>query len=130
MGTNAAITLAVAGHPPPLIVRSGGVVEVAAAHGTILGVVGDPVFQSCELILEPGDAIVIYSDGIHDTEIDGERLDEPRVAELLAGVAGASARALVARLTCAVQHVDRPLRDDVAIMTLRRTREPQLAQRD
>lgn len=118
---NAAVTLAAAGHPPPLIVRADGSIEITPAHGTMLGAVGDPMFVTCRFELAAGDAIVMCSDGIHDTKLDGIRLDEERVAELLAGSSQASAQDLVDRLVQAVRDVDRPLRDDVAIMALRRT---------
>jgi sigma-B regulation protein RsbU (phosphoserine phosphatase) len=121
IGDDAAIRLAVAGHLPPLVVRSHGAVEVMPAHGTLLGVYADPVFEGCRVTLGPGDAIVIFSDGIIDTEIDGLRLDEARVAELLRGTAAAGAQALVDRLMDAVRGNRRPLRDDVAILALRRT---------
>ena len=115
------LTLAVAGHPPPLVVREHGAVEIMPAHGTLLGVFADPVFHVCRVSLGPGDAIIIYSDGMLDTEIDGARLDEPRVAELLVGTAAASAADLVARLMRATRGNARPLRDDVAILALCRT---------
>jgi len=118
---DAAITLAVAGHPPPLIVRASGVVETTPAHGTMLGAVKDPAFVTCQVILKPADAVVICSDGIHDTEIDGVRVDERRVNDLLSGTPQASAQMLVDRLTHALRATQRPLRDDVAIMVLRRT---------
>lgn len=116
-----AVTLAAAGHPPPLIVRADAGIEVAPAHGTMLGAVEDPTFVSCRFELAEGDAIVMCSDGIHDTRLDGIRIDEQRVAELLAGSAQASAQDLVDRLMQALRGVDRPLRDDIAIMALRRT---------
>lgn len=118
---NAAVTLAAAGHPPPLIVRADGSIEITPAYGTMLGAVDDPTFVTCRFELAAGDAIVMCSDGIHDTKLDGIRLDEERVAELLSGRSAASARDLVDRLVQAVRDVDRPLRDDVAIMALRRT---------
>jgi serine phosphatase RsbU (regulator of sigma subunit) len=117
----AALTLAVAGHPPPLIVREDGSVETAGARGTMLGVVEDPVFHTCAVNLGLGDAIVIWSDGILDIEFDGIRIDAQRVAELHAGTSQASAQDLVDRLMRALQGVDRPLSDDLAIMALRRT---------
>ena len=116
-----AITLAVAGHPPPLIVRADGSVEVTPACGMLLGAVDDPRFVSCRLELAAGDAIVMCSDGIHDVKLDGVRVDEERVAALLSGSSQADAQDLVDRLTHALREVDRPLRDDVAIMALRRT---------
>jgi serine phosphatase RsbU (regulator of sigma subunit) len=117
----AAITLAVAGHPPPLIVREDGSIETTAAHGTMLGAIDDPEFHSSAVNLGLGDAIVICSDGIHDAELDGIRIDERHVAELVTGASQASAQDLVDRIMQALQDVGRPLRDDIAIMALRRT---------
>ncbi len=105
----AAVTLAVAGHPPPLVVRADGDIEVARAHGTMLGAVDDPTFVVCQVSLAAGDAIVICSDGFHDTTLDGIRVDEERVAELLSGPSRASAGDLVDRLTGALRDVDRTL---------------------
>lgn len=116
--TGAGITLAAAGHPPPMIVRSHGGVEMTTARGTMLGVIAQPAFETCEIHLGPGDAIVICSDGIYDTEINRARVDERQVADLLAGIPHASARTLVDRLTHALRATERPLRDDVAIMAL------------
>lgn len=117
----AAITLAVAGHPPPLIVRNDGSVEATGAHGTMLGAVEGPVFHTCAVNLSLGDTIVIYSDGLLDTQLDGIRINDQGVAELLTGPPHASAQNLVDRLTALLRDVDRPLRDDIAIMALRRT---------
>lgn len=61
------------------------------------------------------------SDGIFDARLDGIRIDEERVAELLSGTRRPSAQDLVDRITGALQGVERPPRDDVAIMVLRRT---------
>ena len=117
----AALTLAVAGHPPPLIVRADAGIQAAPAFGTMLGVVEDPSFVTCRLELAAGDAIVVCSDGIYDTTTNGVRHDEDRVSQLLSGSSQASAQELVDRLMLALDDVDRPLRDDVAIMALRRT---------
>ena len=117
----AAVTLAVAGHPRPLIVRKDGSVQPTSAHGTMLGAFDDPAFHTCAVHLGPGDAILIYSDGLLDTRLGGDRIDARRVAGLLAGTSHASAQDLVDRLMRALDDVDRPLRDDMAIMTLQRT---------
>jgi serine phosphatase RsbU (regulator of sigma subunit) len=122
MSTGAtAITLAVAGHPPPLIVRADGSVQTTTAHGTLLGAVDDPVFHTVEVNLQVGDAMVICSDGIFDTHLRGVRVDEQHLAELLSGGSDAGAEDLLNRLISALEDVDRPLRDDIAIMTLQRT---------
>lgn len=115
------VTLAVAGHPPPLVVRADASIETTLACGTMLGAVENPMFVTCQLELAIGDAIVISSDGIYDTRLDGIRVDEDRVAQLLSGPSQASAHDLVDRLMLALDDVDRPLRDDIAVMALRRT---------
>jgi len=115
------VILGVAGHPAPLIVRADGEVESTDAGGTILGVFSDVTFRTCAFHLDPGDAVVVYSDGILDIEIDGRRLDEDGVGKLLAGAPGASAQLLVDRLREQLRGIGRRLRDDVAIMALART---------
>ncbi len=119
--TTAAVTLAVAGHPSPVIVRRDGSTHAASAHGTMLGAVEHPTFQTCEVTLGLGDAVVVCSDGLLDLHLDDKRADEQRIAQLLSGSSQASAQDLVDRLTHAFDDVDRPLRDDVAILALRRT---------
>lgn len=111
--------LAVAGHPAPLIVRAGGSVEPVVAHGTILGAFEDPAFHTCAVNLAPGDAIVVYSDGLLDVDTDVEHA-ERNIAGLLAGPPDADAQTLVDRLWHALGGSDR-LRDDVAILALRRS---------
>ncbi|MEA2245182.1 MAG: phosphoserine phosphatase RsbU/P [Solirubrobacteraceae bacterium] len=108
--------LVVAGHPAPLVVRADGSVETTPAHGTILGAFPDPAFHTCAVTLGPGDAIVVYSDGILDSDL----VDEQHVEDLLAGTPHARAQDIVDGLRSALRGVDR-IRDDVAIMALRRT---------
>ena len=117
----AAITLAVGGHPAPFVVRAGGSVEQTPAHGTLLGAVEHPVFQTCELSLGLGDTLVVYSDGILDSEIDGAPVTEEHIIDGLSGSPHASASDLVSRLVGLMRRVDRALRDDIAFMALRRT---------
>jgi serine phosphatase RsbU (regulator of sigma subunit) len=117
---NAAITLAAGGHPAPLIVRADGAVDITDARGTLLGAVADPSFVTCDVVLAPGDTIVVHSDGILDVQLDGRPMDEKRTASLLEGERDAGAQSIVDRLVRALRRADRPLRDDIAIMAVRR----------
>jgi serine phosphatase RsbU (regulator of sigma subunit) len=117
--STASITLAVGGHPPPLVVRAGGDVEATRARGTILGVVEQPVFETCEVTLAPGDALVVYSDGILDAAIGAAPVDERRIIDVLTGSRQAGAADLVGRLLGSLRGIDRALRDDVALLALR-----------
>jgi serine phosphatase RsbU (regulator of sigma subunit) len=77
------------------------------------------VFQTCEVSLAPGDALVVYSDGILDAAIDGAPVDERRIIDVLTGPPRAAAADLVGRLLGSMRGIDRALRDDVAFMALR-----------
>lgn len=114
------LTLAVAGHPAPLVVRAGGPVEPAAVRGTLLGAFADAEFGSCRISLGPGDAIVLYSDGLLDTSLDGEAVDEECLAKVLADAPQTAAQQLIDVIDATLARLDEPLRDDVAVMAFSR----------
>lgn len=117
------LSLAVGGHPSPLIIRAGGELEAVGARGTVLGAVPDMTARTVTEHLGDGDTIVLYSDGLLDVAVEGTRMDELRLGEVLAaGGPLASAAEAVERLRCVLEQIDRPLRDDVAILALRATR--------
>jgi phosphoserine phosphatase RsbU/P len=57
-----------AGHPPVLLVRGGGEVEILPANGTPLGMIEEARYSVAETVLKPGNKLVIYSDGVLDSE--------------------------------------------------------------
>ncbi len=58
------ITVAGAGHPPSLLVRSEtGEVEELESQGPLLGVFPDVEFEQTTITIEPGDVFIMYSDG-------------------------------------------------------------------
>ncbi len=60
-----ALSLASAGHEPPLLRRADGSAEfVALASGPPLGIETDAVYEVWHGMLQPGDALVAYTDGI------------------------------------------------------------------
>lgn len=107
-----------AGHPPALHWRAGaGEWVVDNARGTALGVVDDPEFDVSEGVLQPGDALLFYTDGVVerpgldiDAGIDWLR-SAARAAAVEAGVPGTPARI--------IEHVTRG-EDDRAVLVLAR----------
>jgi serine phosphatase RsbU (regulator of sigma subunit)/pSer/pThr/pTyr-binding forkhead associated (FHA) protein len=92
------LTYCNAGHNPPLLIRSDGSVERLEVGGTVLGLFAGAVFQDETIRFDPGDFLILYSDGVveacsanGDEEFGEERLlkiasengslDVPRVSE-------------------------------------------------
>jgi PAS domain S-box-containing protein len=113
------VVVATGGHPLPLVLRADGAVDIAGSPGTLLGVVPDPAISEAPIHLGPGDALVLYTDGVVDTGTDAEALGTERLAELLGSWAGRDAgriAAAIEREALAVQ--DGRMRDDVAVVVL------------
>ncbi|HWR54740.1 MAG TPA: SpoIIE family protein phosphatase [Bryobacteraceae bacterium] len=87
------------GHPPPVIVRISGEIERLQPCATVLGAFR---FWECEersAELAPGDALVVFSDGISEAGIDGgEEFGEFRAIQSIRALDGLSAPALAAGL--------------------------------
>lgn len=53
-----------AGHNPPLLIRAAGGVEELNRTGLVIGVMEDATYGAEQVAFEPGDLLVMYSDGI------------------------------------------------------------------
>jgi len=78
----ATLAYANAGHNPPMLRRARtGAVESLDAEGILLGVMGDMVFQRKTLTMEPGDILLLYTDGLTEARSPGgEMFEEERLA--------------------------------------------------
>jgi serine phosphatase RsbU (regulator of sigma subunit) len=76
------VTIAAAGHPRPLLRRGDDVREIGR-HGVLLGALRE--FEATEdaFELEPGDTLLLYTDGVTDTPGAGERFGHRRLMEIL-----------------------------------------------
>jgi sigma-B regulation protein RsbU (phosphoserine phosphatase) len=107
------------GHPLPLLLRADGSLEEIGAPGTLLGVVRDPDLEDRAVTLEPGDALIFYTDGVIESRGDSH-MDDRRLAELISTCAGAGADAIAAKVeeAAVLSQGGRP-RDDIAVLVLR-----------
>lgn len=55
---------AVAGHPPPLLVSADGALRELHGEGCVLGINPTEVYSNETAKLEPGDRLIVYSDGL------------------------------------------------------------------
>jgi PAS domain S-box-containing protein len=121
-GDGARITLAAGGHPRPLHRRGGRVGEIGP-RGMLLGALAEIEVAEETTAIEPGDTILLYTDGVTDTPGAGERFGPQRLAAVFAEAPEAPA--------AVVEAVEEALRefqvgtavDDRALLALRFTGE-------
>lgn len=72
------------GHPPPILVRKDGKLELLEAGGTLVGLGGLLPYEEGEVLLQPGDRLYLYSDGITEyTAPSGEMYGRQRLMDFL-----------------------------------------------
>ncbi|HEU0235024.1 MAG TPA: PP2C family protein-serine/threonine phosphatase [Candidatus Limnocylindrales bacterium] len=120
------LVVANAGHEPPLIIRHGTTaLEEVPVGGPLLGAFPSIALDEARVTLDPGDTLVLYTDGVTDARAaNGTRFGDDRFRDVLhdAASAGASARELVDAVVRSVRDftADEPAADDVTIVVARR----------
>lgn len=113
-----------AGHTPPVILRADGTTETIDSTGPVVGLIRGSAWRVHDAMLAPGDALVLYSDGVTEAESpEGQELGVEGVRIALAGREGDDASTLVRRvLTATERHrAGAPPADDTTVMVVRRT---------
>jgi phosphoserine phosphatase RsbU/P len=111
-----------AGHTPPLWIRRDAVIELEETD-LVLGVVTRADYLNRTLQLAPGDAMVLFTDGVTEAEnTDGEDLGSTRLVQRLGTLhaAGASAVATVIEGEVLAHIGDATVADDVTLVVVSR----------
>lgn len=113
------LTVANAGHPPPVVLRrDGGVEQLPTAVGAPLGTIPGNR-RPVKVAFHAGDALVVFTDGL--IERRGEDIDQGQ-RRLLDAVRVLGQLPLTEALPVLVETVRDPTReDDVAVLVVRRT---------
>jgi len=75
-----------AGHPPPLILRGGELIEPFTEGSTPVGLIAGADYKAAGVKLESDDTLVLFSDGVTEAaDPDDELYGVPRLREALAG---------------------------------------------
>jgi serine phosphatase RsbU (regulator of sigma subunit) len=116
---SAQITLASGGHPLPVLRRADGTLERLGFNDLLLGVIRDEHWDEHSSRLEPGDAVLFFTDGVTDTPGANERFGERRLMQVVEGADGSPAALLAATEAALRAFQQRDVSDDRALLALR-----------
>jgi sigma-B regulation protein RsbU (phosphoserine phosphatase) len=112
-----------AGHPPALLLRKNGQLELLSEGGPVLGAVPAAVFERGSVTLRGGDLLLACSDGILESFNEAEQeFGNMRLQTELRRAQRNSAEAVLFSVLGAVQDfaAPRPLTDDMTLMVIRK----------
>ena len=117
-------TYANGGHNPPVVINADGEsTQLPLTGGVALGLVPGLEYEQNSILLQPGEAVVLYTDGVTEAmNIDQEEFGMERLEQLFMGSAPANAEEANAKVFEAVNEFagDAEQSDDITCMTLRR----------
>ena len=110
------VTVSLAGHPLPIVVRADGSMREVGAAGTFLGIFADVELSDGVVDLLPGDTLILYTDGVLGR---GDAVEGVELLPALASDAGSSAESIAdALISGIVEREGGRFFDDVAILVL------------
>jgi phosphoserine phosphatase RsbU/P len=112
------LTMALGGHPHPLLLRTDGTVEQVGQAGPLVGWRAEAEFGDVRVQLRPGDVIVMFTDGLLEAIAGRGEIDDSPVQCLLRPLAGATADEVADALDAAL---GRDVGDDAAFLVIRAT---------
>lgn len=120
---NGTLTYSNGGHNAPMLVRTSGDVERLDTGGLPIGMMQGVAYEEASIVFQPGDVLVIYSDGITESinERD-EEFDEERLIEVVKNNLGRSASGIRDRIDEALSRfvgTTAPV-DDMTLMIIKR----------
>ncbi len=92
------LTWSCAGHPPPLLLRPGRMPAWLDGSGPAVGLGHADGFREEQIALEPGDRLLLYTDGVTEYRADGELFGEERLRAVLDEAADLPREQVLARV--------------------------------
>lgn len=114
------LTIALAGHPQPVLVDRAGKASAIGLPGTLLGVL-DPIhIEQAEVHMNAGETLVLHTDGVIEAGAPGKPVGEEGLRELCSQAPRLSLWQLLKRIEAAVvEHAGGSARDDIALLAFR-----------
>ena len=114
------LTVSSGGHHLPIRRRRDGSLDTIGETGTILGMLDTPRLTDTATLLQPGDFVVLYTDGVTEARRDDEFFDDDRLRAAISRRHGVGAQELADGLVAEVLEFQRGVaRDDIAVVVIR-----------
>ncbi len=110
-----------AGHPAPRLVRTGGRVEELDVGGIALGIDSGKTFEEAATTLEPGEAAVLFTDGVIEARLGRDFYGVERLDKTLAANWQLPARQLARAVIDECRAFGGEITDDIAVVVVKRT---------
>jgi PAS domain S-box-containing protein len=122
------LTLSLAGHHPPLVLRGTGCVDSVGRLGMLLGLFERPDLHDSHLTLTPGDLLCMFTDGLVEARNGAELYGTERVAAILQQHGDRPTDDIAEELvTSARRFHGKDLYDDLALLLLRASPDTRLS---
>jgi sigma-B regulation protein RsbU (phosphoserine phosphatase) len=112
-------TVSVGGHPLPLLARDGDSPVAIGRPGSLVGVLTDPDFDDTTVLLAPGDAVVLYTDGVTEGRSGKDFYGERRLRAVIATHAGSATELVEGIAADVLRYQSDDPTDDVAVVAVR-----------
>ncbi len=114
------VVLALGGHAQPMLLPHDGPVRPVGEPGGAIGLFPEIDLTDIAVRLRPGDALVLYTDGVTEARGESGLFGEQRLVELLEGARGLAATSLAGCVADAVlRFQDDDAADDIALLVVR-----------
>ena len=114
----AVVTMAIGGHPRPLVLRSDGAIEALGETGPIVGWRPGVVYHEIAARIAPDDLLVMFTDGMLEAVAGRGETDDSTIRTLLRPLAGSTASHVADALDAAL---GADIGDDAAFLVVRAT---------
>ena len=117
------VAYANAGHNPPIVVRADGSAEMLQGGGPVLGILPIAPFSEMHTVLDHGDMLVLYSDGVTEANNPAyDEFDEERFIDVLQRHRDCPASVIVEAVTRALAEFasGAPQADDITLLVAKR----------
>ena len=113
------VELAVAGHPPPIVLRANGSICQIDASGLAVGLTAEARYESVSFRLEEGDSMLMFTDGIDEAHAESGFYGLDRLMALLPPYAGAAPEVICEAVERdVVEYLDGRPHDDIALLAV------------